>query len=398
MARRFVNRVKNATATTGTGTVTLGAAMPGFQSAFSASRPAALVTGDEVHYLLEDGTNWEIGYGIVNTSAQTITRGPLESSNGNAAINLSGSATISLHMGAEDFKETFFERTIYNTAGSFTWVKPPGARWVDIQMWGAGGSGGGGPRRSGTEGARGGGGGGAGGYVELSISADGLGATEPVVIASPGAAGAGGATPGAVGGDATQGGYSRFGPFYVQPGKRGFGGGFGAGGSGGVGGPMNRVSIWENSALPMRGFGAIYGAQGGMGGYSPGGGAGGQSVGSGSTGNSAGSDGGAGSYISRNNPTLLNGDITEIGGVGGAGGAAGADAPAAPNALLLGLSGDGGGGGGYNKTANGGNGGAGGFPGGGGGGGGASGATTGTFRGGNGGLGGGSQIIVTVYF
>jgi len=94
----LVNRAKMTTATTGTGDITLGSAVDGYQS-FSA---AGITDGDTVRYVIEDGSDWEIGTGTYTTTGTTLTRTVLESSNADAAISLSGTAQVFVSIFAED--------------------------------------------------------------------------------------------------------------------------------------------------------------------------------------------------------------------------------------------------------------------------------------------------------
>lgn len=80
------------TATTGTGTITLGSAVSGYQT-FAGG---GVANSDTVKYLIEDGSNWEIGTGTYTSSGTTMSRSVIESTNADAAINLSGSATVSI--------------------------------------------------------------------------------------------------------------------------------------------------------------------------------------------------------------------------------------------------------------------------------------------------------------
>jgi hypothetical protein len=87
---KLVNRAKMTTATTGTGTITLGSAVSGYQT-FAA---AGVANTNVVRYVIEDGANWEIGSGTYTSSGTTLTRTPTESSSGGAAITLSGNAVV----------------------------------------------------------------------------------------------------------------------------------------------------------------------------------------------------------------------------------------------------------------------------------------------------------------
>ena len=100
----LVNRAKVATSTTGTGTITLGAAEDGYQT-FAA---AGVSNGDVVRYVLEDeNNNVEIGTGVYTSSGTTLTRNVIESSNSNNAINLSGSAVVFVGFTVEDADNLF---------------------------------------------------------------------------------------------------------------------------------------------------------------------------------------------------------------------------------------------------------------------------------------------------
>lgn len=89
----YVDRVKETTTTTGTGTYTLAGATVGFQ-AFS-----VIGDGNTCYYAVSDGTSgWEVGLGTYTLSGTTLSRTTiLASSNSGSAVNWgTGTKTIYL--------------------------------------------------------------------------------------------------------------------------------------------------------------------------------------------------------------------------------------------------------------------------------------------------------------
>jgi hypothetical protein len=98
MALALFDRVQETTTTTGTGSVTLGGAVPGFQSF------AVVGNGNTCYYTIVDGTAWEVGIGTYSTTGPTLARTTvLSNSSGNTSpITLAaGTKTIFLTYPAE---------------------------------------------------------------------------------------------------------------------------------------------------------------------------------------------------------------------------------------------------------------------------------------------------------
>ena len=100
MALVINNRVRELTSTTGTGAVTLGGAVGGFQT-FA----AGIGNSNTTYYAISinSESEWEVGLGTLNADSSTLTRtSVLESSNGDAAVDFSaGSKEVFCTLPAE---------------------------------------------------------------------------------------------------------------------------------------------------------------------------------------------------------------------------------------------------------------------------------------------------------
>lgn len=84
MALVVKDRVQESSTTTGTGTITLGGAVTGFQS-FS-----VIGNGNTTYYAIVGGSEWEVGIGTYTSSGTTLSRTTvLESSNSGSLVNFS---------------------------------------------------------------------------------------------------------------------------------------------------------------------------------------------------------------------------------------------------------------------------------------------------------------------
>lgn len=103
---KLFNGARMTTATTGTGTVTLGSAVTGYLS-FSAS---GIADGDRVYYSITEGANLEVGIGTYTASGTTLSRDTILNSTAGAGtpITLAGNAQVAITATAESFNDRQF--------------------------------------------------------------------------------------------------------------------------------------------------------------------------------------------------------------------------------------------------------------------------------------------------
>lgn len=71
--------------------------------------------GDIVEYAISDGSNFEVGWGVVASSGTTITRNVWESSSAGATITLSGTATVVITLSKHG--AAFFGHVVHRVYG-----------------------------------------------------------------------------------------------------------------------------------------------------------------------------------------------------------------------------------------------------------------------------------------
>jgi len=80
----YADRVVESTATTGTGTLTLGGALAPFYQTFNTAFP----TPHQVNYTIYGGSDWEVGTGIFTSPTSLSRLTVFASSNAGALVNL----------------------------------------------------------------------------------------------------------------------------------------------------------------------------------------------------------------------------------------------------------------------------------------------------------------------
>lgn len=97
MPTKVLNRAYCETATEGDGPITFGSPVSKYQS----FADAGAEDGDTIPYVIEDGTDWERGHGVIGDGETTMTRVVEESSNSDDPLDLSGNARVYCAPGAE---------------------------------------------------------------------------------------------------------------------------------------------------------------------------------------------------------------------------------------------------------------------------------------------------------
>lgn len=97
----FLNRVKVTVTTQGQATsLSFGPALAGYQT----FEQAGVLDGESYSYTIEDGSAFELGVGLYNATAKTLTREMYQSSTG-SLLNLSGTAILFITALAEDIDD-----------------------------------------------------------------------------------------------------------------------------------------------------------------------------------------------------------------------------------------------------------------------------------------------------
>lgn len=116
----YANRVWMSTATTGTGTITLGTAQTGYIT----FAQGGIANASSVTYTIIDGNNFEVGRGTYTSSGTTLSRDTvlvslISGTSGTTKLTLSGTATVFITTVAEDTQALsgmFYENDITLTS------------------------------------------------------------------------------------------------------------------------------------------------------------------------------------------------------------------------------------------------------------------------------------------
>lgn len=103
----YLNGVRVLCATTGQGTLSLGAK---YSNAYMTPTEAGAVDGRQYRYRIEEGVDFEIGSGVWNSASNTLTRATVHNSSiagtvGTTKLTLAGNATVRFVESKEDFEQ-----------------------------------------------------------------------------------------------------------------------------------------------------------------------------------------------------------------------------------------------------------------------------------------------------
>ena len=109
-AIRVIDRAKETTTTTGSGTISLGGAVAGFVAI------SGVGNGNSTYYALEEGNNFEVGIGTYTSVGNTLSRDEVYSSSNSddSKINLAGGASVFITYPAE--------KAVVETSGSYVGI------------------------------------------------------------------------------------------------------------------------------------------------------------------------------------------------------------------------------------------------------------------------------------
>ena len=111
---KFADRVKVSTSTTGQGTtISLGSAESGFQVV-----PTSL-NGHTLRYVIEEGSAWEVGTAVYDSSGPSLTSRTLTSSSTGQLLSLSGSAKVFISASADDLDLLYADITVTVSGGNY---------------------------------------------------------------------------------------------------------------------------------------------------------------------------------------------------------------------------------------------------------------------------------------
>ena len=122
MALVLADRVQETTTTTGSGTITLAGASPGYQS-FS----TAVGNGNQTYYTIAGTTEWEVGVGTYTSSGNTLSRDTVLSSSSSGAKVTFSAGTKQVFVTYPAGKSVYFSAsgTISANSGTITNVATP---------------------------------------------------------------------------------------------------------------------------------------------------------------------------------------------------------------------------------------------------------------------------------